>query len=141
MRLLFSILFLSFVAPPFSQAQELKDWDWVNKHFPTVLDQLMPIHERLGFSVGYRSYRDLHTEEPEYSFVFNRILQEKYITVVVRRPDSVSIYDQMMRLHLNNPAASIEEIKKELKMNERRISGQSCAAVRRQYKGQSSGFQ
>jgi hypothetical protein len=114
-------------------AQEQKDWSWVNDHFPDVLEEVMPIQERLGFSLGYRSYRDLYRDELESSFVFSRILQEKYITVVLREADSVSIYDQIMALHTKNPGESIEAIKKQLRVKELGFSEQTYPAVRRQY--------
>ena len=126
------MLFL-FLAGRTSLAQEQKDWDWVNKHFFNVLDELMPLEERPGLSLGYRSYRDLHTDEPEYSFVFNRILQERQITVTVRQPQSSSIYDQLMALHLKNANQSIERIKKQLKVKEQHFSERACPAVRAQY--------
>lgn len=87
----------------------------------------------MGFSLGYRVYRDLYTDELEYSFVFNRILQERYITVTVRMADSVSLYDQMMALHRRNPNANIETIKPQLRIREWRLSEEICPAVRRQY--------
>jgi hypothetical protein len=116
-----------------SRAQEQDDWAWVNKHFFSVLEEFMPIEERLGFSLGYRSYRDLYTDELENSFVFNRILQEKYLTVTVRRPESISLYDQIMALHRRNPNESIESIKKQLKVKGDHFSEQTCPAVRKQY--------
>jgi hypothetical protein len=35
-------------------AQSPADWDWVNKHFPAVLNQLLPIEASSGTSVGFR---------------------------------------------------------------------------------------
>jgi hypothetical protein len=116
-----------------SRAQEEKDWDWVNRHFFNLLEEFMPIEERLGFSLGYRSHHDLHAEELEYSFVFNRILQEKYITVTVRQPESMSLYNQIMALRIKNANESIENIKKQLKVKEQRFSEQTCPAVKTQY--------
>ena len=131
-RALVAILFVSFLGRS-SWAQTQDDWDWVNKHFFTVLEELMPVRERLGFSLGYRSYRDLHTSETEFSFVFNRVLQEKYISVIVRQPAARSLYDQVMVAHRNNPNETIETIKKQLTLKEQRFSEQTCRAVRTQY--------
>ncbi|HSB11335.1 MAG TPA: hypothetical protein VLM38_17745 [Blastocatellia bacterium] len=130
--MLTAILFVSLLGR-FSAAQTQDDWDWVNKHFSAVLEELMPVDARLGFSVGYRSYRDLHTSEPEFSFVFMRIPKEKYLAVIVRQPDGNSLYDQMMAAHRKNPAETIDNIKKELKLREQRFSEQTCRAVRTQY--------
>ncbi len=127
----FSLLFL--YQPCRAQYPSEAEHDWVNGRFFAVLNELLPIEERLGFSLGYRSYRDLYTNELEYSFVFNRFLQERYITVVVRAADSVSLYDQVMALHRKNPNASIEDIRKQLKVKELRLSEETCPAVGRQH--------
>jgi hypothetical protein len=131
-RFLVTILFVSFLSQS-SRAQTQDDWDWVNKYFFTVLEEILPIRERLGFSVGYRSYRDLFTNENEFSFVFNRIIQEKYITAIVRQPQTTSLYDQIMTAHRRNPNENIDAIKKQLKIRQQRYSEKTCPAVRTQY--------
>jgi len=131
-RALMAILFLALLGRN-SWAQTQDDWDWVNKHFFTVLDELLPIKERLGFSLGYRSYHDLHVSELEFGFVFNRAPQAKHITVILRQPVDSSLYDQIMTAHRNNPNETIETIKKQLKLREQRLSEQTCRAVRTQF--------
>jgi hypothetical protein len=116
-----------------AQYPSQEEHNWVGKRFFPVLEQLFPIEERQGFSLGYRSYRDLHTEELEYSFVFNRIVKEKYLTVVLRTADSVSLYDQIMILHRKDKNATIDAIKSQLKIKEWRLSEETCPAIRRQY--------
>lgn len=127
-----SILFVSLLSRG-AQAQTQEDFDWVNKHFFSVLEELMPIEPRLGYSLGYRSYRDLHTSEPEFSFVFNRVLQQKFITLTVRQPEGISLYDQIMIAHRNNSNEPIENIKKHLKIKEQLLSEHTCRAVRTQF--------
>ena len=133
-KLIFATACFCFLAyqPCAAQYPSQEEHDWVERHFFTVLEELMPIEGRLGFSLGYRSYRDLHRGELEYSFLFNHLPLEK-IEVVVRMPDSVSLYDQIMTLHRRNPQASIEDIKPQLSIREQRFSEESCPAVRRQY--------
>jgi hypothetical protein len=131
-RFLVAILLLSFSSQS-SWAQTQDDWDWVNKHFLGVLEEFLPIREKLGFSVGYRSYRDLFTNETEFSFVFNRIIQEKYITVIVRQPQDTSLYDQVMAAHRRNPDETIDAIKKQLRVSQQRYSEKTCSAIRTQY--------
>jgi len=126
-------LLLGSLACP-GQEQEQKDWTWVNEHFSSVLEEVMPMRERLGFfSIAYRSRRDLYTDELEVSIVFNEDFQEKYLTAVLREADSVSIYDQIMALHAKNPTESIEDIKKQLKVKELRFSEKTCPVLRREY--------
>lgn len=131
-RALMVILFAALMGRS-SRAQTQDDWDWVNKHFFAVLEELMPIEERLGSSLGYRSYRDLYTNEPESSFVFGTTPQQKYMTVIVRQPEATSLYDQIMAAHRKDPNETIESIKKQLKLREQRFSEQTCRAVRTQF--------
>ena len=128
-----SICFFAHQPCDAQQYPSQEEHDWVSSHFFSVFEEFFPIEERLGFPLGYRSYRDLHTEELEYSFVINRILQDKYLTVVVKMADTVSLYDQIMALHRKNPNASIEIIKPQLKIKEWRLSEETCPAIRQQY--------
>jgi len=52
---------------------------------------------------------------------------------VLRKADSVSIYDQIMALHTKNPEENVDTFMKQLKVNERHLSEATCPAVRRQY--------
>lgn len=119
-----------------AQAQEgpsQEGQDQVNSRFFSVLEEIFSIEERLGFSLGYRSYRDLHSEELEYSFVLNRIIKEQYLTVVIRMADSISLYHQLRVLHRKNPSMNIETIKPQLKIKEWRLTEETCPALRQQY--------
>jgi hypothetical protein len=106
--------------------------DWVGERFFSVFEELFPIERS---SIGYRSYRDLYTDELEYSFVFNSLWRERryVVNAVVRVADSVSLYDQIMALHRRNPNESIESIKGQLRIRERILSEEDCPAVRSQY--------
>ena len=116
-----------------SAAQEYpsqEQHNWVESRFNGVLEEFLPIEE---FELGYRSYRDLHTDVLEYSFGFNRNWNEKRIYVVMRMADSVSLYDQMMLIHRKNSSDTLEVIKKKLKVKEWRLDDKSCPAVKSSY--------
>jgi len=130
---LLAITALLLFATVTCSAQDQKDWPWVNERFQAVLQQVMPIKEPTGESLGYRSYRDLYTNELECSFVFNSVPRDRHITAVLRKADSVSIYDQIMALHTKNPEENVDTFMKQLKVNERHLSEATCPAVRRQY--------
>lgn len=116
-----------------AQDPSQEEFNWASKHFFPVFKELFPIEEEFGYSLGYRSYRDLYTDELETGFVFNRVLQEKYLSAVIRTADTVSIYDQIIALHRKDKDAGIDAIKPHLKIKERRLSEETCPAVRRQF--------
>lgn len=120
-------------------AQSLADWDWVNSHFNQVLHDLFPVEERAGVYIAYRSHRDLHTEVPEYSFILGYVAATKgtglnaYLTAKVREADSVSVYDQMMKLHRSAPTSPAADIQKQLRVRAFDLTEMSCPAVKTQF--------
>jgi hypothetical protein len=108
-------------------AQKDEDWLWVDKHFQDVLTELLPIEETF---LGYRSYRDLYTDVLEYSFIFKREPNDNRLFLIVRMADSVSLYDQMMALHMKNRSENIKSIKKKLRVKEWRVDDLSCAPLK-----------
>ncbi|HEX8459610.1 MAG TPA: hypothetical protein VF656_20115 [Pyrinomonadaceae bacterium] len=122
-KLLLSAIGLCLVLCQPGQAQKDEDWLWVDEHFQDVLTELLPIEETF---LGYRSYRDLYTDVLEYSFIYKREPNDDRLFLVVRMADSVSLYDQMMALHMKNRAENIKSIKKKLKVKEWRVDDKSC---------------
>lgn len=135
MKLILAAVCLCLLAyqPCPAQPPSEEEFDWVGERFFPVFEELFPIEEGLGYSLGYRSYRDLYTDELEYSFVFNRDPRNQDLTAVLRIADSASIYDQIMNLHRKDKTASIDAIKPKLKVKEWRFSDKTCPTVRRQY--------
>ncbi|MDX2042651.1 MAG: hypothetical protein SF097_15625 [Acidobacteriota bacterium] len=123
------VTFICALALPAS-AQTQQDWDWVNKHFYDVLNELMPFDD---YSLGYRSYRDLYTNELERSFFFNGDPFYQNLNATFRIADKVSVYDQMMELHRKKPTTTISEIKANLKIKEWQFSQSSCPAIKTQF--------
>lgn len=128
MALTFVVLFFVFALPVKAQSQ--KDWDWVNKHFYDVLNQLMPLDNH---SLSSRSYRDLHTDELEYLFYFDGHTISENLVATLRIADKTSIHDQIMALHRKKPTATISEIKAKLKIKEWQFSESSCPAIKTQF--------
>jgi len=108
-------------------AQKDEDWLWMDDHFQDVLTELLPIEETF---LGYRSYRDLYTDVLEYSFIFKREANDNRLFLVIRMADSVSLYDQMMALHMKNRSEHIKSIKKKLRVKERRVDDLACAPLK-----------
>lgn len=112
------------------KAQELDEWDWANKHFPQVLDEFFPLDHEYGYTVSFRSFRELYTDVPEYYCSFTKDYQGNPIEVVVRMADTVSLYGQLLALHRENPSESIDKIKKRLKFKEWRFTEKTCPVVK-----------
>lgn len=127
------VVVILFFAPVFAyptKAQTEEDRAWVNKHFQDVLNRVMPIG---GYTLGYRSYRDLYTDELEYSFFFDGDSLDQDLNATFRIADKISIYEQIMASHRKKPAASISEILQELKLQEWRFTETSCPAISSQF--------
>lgn len=107
-----------------------EEHEWVSKNFFAVLKEFLPIQNS---DLGYRSYKDVHTDVLEYSFSFEHDWKEKRTSVVVRKADSASIYDQIMTLHGKNPLDSIDSIKAKLKVKKIYFNQGSCPEVKTLY--------
>jgi hypothetical protein len=118
-----------FIFSPCS-AQTEEDIEWVNKHFRSVMVELLPIEEGTNTYVGFRAHRDLHNNILEYSLMLNLNYPADKVEGVVRVADAVTLYDQLMILHCRSPAEPIENLKKQLKVREFRISEAECPALR-----------
>jgi hypothetical protein len=117
------------------------DWDWTNKQFGPTLDALMPLQGHGGVYVSYRANRDLYTSTPEYWFMIGREPNESrpgfglrsYLSAHVRVAQPVSIYDQLMTIHHNEPAIQdTATIQKRIKLQNWDFSEMDCPAVKKQ---------
>ncbi len=129
MRVAATIIILFSMTQSYN-AQEVNDWHWVNEHYYSILNTLLPMEGTRGTSIGFRSHQDLYTEVLEYSLLFSKDITNQQIEVVVRTADSTSIYDQIVKLHRQKPAASISEILPNLKIREWRLSDKICPDVK-----------
>ena len=121
---------------PFSQTEA--EWNWTNKHFEAALDSLMPLQRTQGVYVVYRANRDLYTEVPEYWFLIGydgnpdgHGLQPT-LSAHVRAADSVSIYDQLMRMHRKEPNEDASSMVRRMKLTNWDTNETACPAIRKQ---------
>jgi uncharacterized protein YlaN (UPF0358 family) len=103
-----------------------------------VLDNLMPIKDPVGMYVGYRSVRDYVTSELEYSFVIGYAPDkrgyglDRSLSAHVRMADSVSVHDQIMKIHIAAPAEDAGSIQQGIKLKVANLTEESCPAIRTQ---------
>ena len=135
-KIIFAILALCLPVFAESRAQDQKstpfdegDWDWVNRHYKQVLDELFPLEREPGYVVSFRMHREVHTDAPEYSFSLIKDYQSNPIEVIIRVADTASLYDQLMALRRKDRAASIEKIRKQLRFKEWRLTQKSCPVI------------
>ena len=120
-----------------SQAEA--DWAWTNKQFGPILDSLMPLERSGGVYVSYRANRDYVTSIPEYYFIIGREPNENgyglhpYLSAHVRVAEPVSIYDQLMAIHREEPAAQdTTSIQKRVKLQSADFTEMNCPAIKNQ---------
>lgn len=134
-----TVLLLSFCVAGTLSAQSSADWDWMTSHFPKALDDFFPIDQRYGVDVAYRSHRDLHTDDPEYSFVIASEASNtvsglpRYLVAQVREAESASVYDQMMALHRKFPNRSADDIQKDVNVKKLKLTEMNCPAIKAQF--------
>ncbi len=130
-------LLLCFSATLPAQVQEEREW--VDNYFVQVLDDLMPIKRTEGEYVAYRSRPALLTEVLEYSFLMGYDYRENQpglrdqLSAHVRMADSVSVYDQMMKLHHADPREVSANIRKKVKVKAWDLNEKSCPAIRTEF--------
>jgi hypothetical protein len=138
-----AVAFLAFAGsliPRTAFVQTDADWDWMREDFGPALDTLMPIREDIGTHVTYRSYHDLHSDVIEYSFILGHdpnvdgLGLQGYLSAHVRMADSVSIYDQMMKMHRDNPQEEASTIRKRVKIKEWNLTERTCPKIRSQFR-------
>lgn len=117
---------------------EADDWNWINEHFKPAFTDLMPIEQDSGMYIGYRSHRDLHTEVLEYSFVIENAPKQTDAGITlasahIRQADTVSIYDQMMKMHRSNPREDAASIQKKVKLKSWDLTDLTCPALGTQF--------
>jgi hypothetical protein len=132
-------LLLSLSARGSLSAQSSADWDWMSNHFDKTLNDLLPIDQRHGGYVAYRSHRDLHTDVLEYSFVIGTENSDtvsglpRYLAAQVREAESASVYDQMMALHRKFPNRSADDIQKDVHVKKLKLTEMNCPAIKAQF--------
>jgi hypothetical protein len=125
-----------------SATQTIKDWEWTDKNWKIVVNELLPMKGKPGYYVTYRATQSLHgpDEKPEYYFRlgFDRSDQtpglNDYVSAHVRTTDSVSIYAQIMDMHRKNPTRSWQNIRASITLKSLDFTEMECPAVRKEFR-------
>ena len=132
--------FVSWYGTRKLNSQTETEWRWTNKQFGPVLDALMPLQRAGGgVYVTYRANRDYVTSVPEYWFLIGREPNEggyglhPYLSAHVRIAQSVSVYDQLMAIHREEPAVEdTTNLQKRVKLQTSDFTEMNCPAIKDQ---------
>lgn len=140
------LLFLALaasVAPlmfPTAAARMDTDSAWMTQNYGPALDALMPIRERVGMHVSYRSHHDLYMNVIEYSFVvgYDRNPEglglQRDLSAHVKMADAISIFDQMLKLHTDNPREEASSIQQKVRLKVWDLTERMCPAIKTQFR-------
>jgi len=112
----------------------------MNEHFGPALERLIPLKRTSGIYVAYRSHRDLYTEVLEYSFLVGRDVKsnapglEPFLSAHVCQADTVSAYDQMMKMYRQDPDEDASAIESKVKIKKLDLTEKTCPAIQIQFK-------
>ncbi len=135
--LAFGLTFPSRPAP-----QTIQEWDWTEKNWDIVVNDLLPMKVNSGYYITYRATQSLHAskdEKPEYYFRLGFDLSEKgdgldhYVSVHIRTASSVSIYDQIMNMHRKAPTRPWESIRRAISMKSWDYTEMDCPTLKTEF--------
>ena len=115
------------------------DREWLRQHYGGILDELVPMRAPGGLYLSYRSRRSLYTEVLEYGFFLgyeprvNEPGLKEFLTAHVYLADTVSIYDQLMKMHQAKPDESAESTQRKLKVKTWTLTEKTCPAIQEQF--------
>jgi hypothetical protein len=99
----------------------------------------MPLQRAGGVYLIYRANKDYVTSVPEYWFLIGREPNEKgyglhaYLSAHVRVAQPVSIYDQLMAIHREDPAVQdTTNLQKRVKLQASDLTEMNCPAIKDQ---------
>lgn len=116
------------------------DSSWMIQNYGPALDALMPVRERVGMHVSYRSHHDLYMNVIEYSFVlgYDRNPEglglQRDLSAHVKMADAISIFDQMLKLHTDNPQEEASSIQQKVRLKAWDLTERTCPAIKTQFR-------
>lgn len=123
---------IALIAPRASaQENPTSDADraWAQKTFPLALAQFFPVEHAEGDFIAVRSHREGANDAPEYSFVLEDTQDPHALRAEIREAQGASVFDQLLALHAKDPAKSYEDLKPEIKVQQRTLSVAQCPAL------------
>ena len=137
------VLALGLTVPSNPAPQTSKEWEWTEKNWNIVVNDLLPMRADSAYYITYRATQSLHAsegEQPEHYFQLGFDRSDKglgvsnHISAHVRTPDSASIYDQIMNLHRKGSADTGKNLESKIKMTFLDYTDSDCPSVRKAFR-------
>jgi hypothetical protein len=116
-----------------ARPQSQDDRSWTDKHFMAAFDEFFPIEHAEGDFIAVRAHRDGVNDVPEFSVVLENTQTPHAIRGILREAQGAPLYHQLLALHANDPSRPYEQLKQDLKIQERNFSAAQCPAVAAQF--------
>jgi hypothetical protein len=107
------------------------DWQWLNESREPAFEHFMPVEGTARAYVTFRSYRDLYQDVPEV-YVSIGVGGGDALEAVVVKPMGVSIQQQLLDLHMAEPARTLGELLPMVKVQRLHYLEGSCPAINAQ---------
>ena len=133
--LLAAAALLTFPAHP----QEQNDTAWVDKNYPAAFNDSFPIGNFQGDFIAVRAHRDRPATEQtvpyrEFSLAIEHTDDPKAMRGFLWEARGVPLYQQLTALHAKDPSATLDQLKKGVKLQAWVFTTERCLAVADQYK-------
>jgi len=121
------------------RSQSDRNVRWTEQHYNIVLNDLLPMEPDGDSFVVFRQSWTLHAPTGEAPESYAKIgfidvdrldLSKWHLSAVVKTPESVSIYDQILTLHRSDANATVKQIESRIKFKELRLTEAECVSVR-----------
>lgn len=107
---------------------------WTAKHFPAAFEELFPIKLTEGDFIAVRVHRSNLNDLREYSIIFKDAQDSHKLRAVLREAQGSSLFQQLATLHAARPAATLDQLKSNLRVGVWTLSPDRCPAVESQFK-------
>ncbi|GEM_PF-1934447 len=125
-------LAVACLSPP-DVAQKRTADDWAARHFPAAFEEFFPLKSGQGDFIAVRVHRGNLNDLREYSIVFENAEDAKSLRAVLREAQGSSLYQQLVALHAEQPAASYNDLKRHLRVAVWILTPDRCPAVAAQF--------
>jgi len=138
--ILLFVLAIAFTVAESLLPQTSKEWEWVDKRYDVVLNDLLPMKGNPGYYVTYRPTRGMHMasgEEPEYFFRLGIDVDHginDHVSAHVRTADGISIYNQMMNIHDKTAGVAAKDIESRMRMKSFDYTEKTCPVVGKEFR-------
>ena len=113
--------------------QDPPDRAWTDKHFLTAFEDFFPIRNGQGDFIAVRAHQNGSNEALEFSFVIENTQDPHAIGSTIHEAQGVSLYQQLLALHRQDPSKSYADLKPQLTVQTWNLTAAGCPAVFAQF--------